>query len=118
MSELETDIRNCAWIVEKIRASKVYAQNLYAAMCNNDFQKRDVWPILSDQRWTCSWRSAGGIIAHMQEKGDYIDWYCSGIRDADGPDKGFVGEGYVTDEIKEDLLKLGWNILVNDDENI
>lgn len=117
-NNMEYDLRTTDWILEKVRSSETYAQHLYAAMCNNDFQKRDVWPILSDQRWTCSWRSAGGIIAHMQEKGDYIDWYCSGIRDRDGPDKGFVGEGYVTDEIKEDLLKLGWNILVNDDENI
>jgi hypothetical protein len=77
---LEYDLRSTDWILEKVRGDDVYAQNLYAAMCNNDFTKREMWPILKDQRWSCSWRYAGGIIADMQEKGDYIDWYCSGIR--------------------------------------
>mgnify|MGYP003705677079 CR=1 FL=1 len=27
------------WILEKVRESDVYAQHLYAAMCNNEFQK-------------------------------------------------------------------------------
>jgi len=123
---LEYDLRATDWILEKVRGSDVYAQNLYAAMCNNDFIKRELWPILKDQRWSCSWRHSGGIIADMQEKGDYIDWYCSGIRDtrtlsasemsalteqeqiAYTVGKGYVGEGYVTDEIKDDLYKLGW----------
>ena len=123
---LEYDLRATDWILEKVRGADVYAQNLYAAMCNNDFIKRELWPILKDQRWSCSWRHSGGIIADMQEKGDYIDWYCSGIRDtrtlsasemsalteqeqiAYTAGKGYVGEGFVTDEIKDDLYKLGW----------
>jgi len=53
------------------------------------------------------------MIADMQEKGDYMDWYCSGIGeglgngDKDGSKK-YVSESIVTDEIKDDLLKLGW----------
>ena len=82
---LEWDLRTTDWILAKARARKSYAQNLYAAMCNNEFQRIDVWPILTDKRWSCSWRYAGGIIAHMREEGDYIDWYCSGIRDRDPP---------------------------------
>jgi hypothetical protein len=88
-----------------------------------------MWPILKDQRWSCSWRHAGGIIADMQEKGDYIDWYCSGIRDirtlseseianlteqeqfAYKAGQGYVGEGCVTEEIKNDLYKLGWLVI-------
>ena len=78
-------------------------------MCNMQFQKLDVMPILKNQRWSCSWRSAGGIVADMLEKGDYIDWYCSGImHDEEGISTGHVPEGHVTDEIKEDLKKLGW----------
>jgi hypothetical protein len=123
---LEYDLRSTDWILEKVRSNDRYAQNLYAAMCNNEFIKREMWPILKDQRWSCSWRHSGGIIADMQEKGDYIDWYCSGIRDtrtlsesemavlteqeqiAYTAGEGYVGEGFVTDEIKDDLYKLGW----------
>jgi len=124
IENLEYDLRTTEWILEKARNNKTYAQNLYAAMCNNEFVKNDVWPILSDKRWGCSWRYAGGIIADMLEKGDYIDWYCSGIRGGydmgGGPpeqDHGFVGEGVVTDEIREDLLKLGW-IVIDDDNTV
>jgi hypothetical protein len=128
---MEYDLRSTDWILTKVRESDVYAQNLYAAMCNRDFIKHDVIPILKDQRWHCSWRYAGGIIADMQEKGDYIDWYCSGIRNESLTDEelqtltleqhhrekeynAFVGEGIVTDEIREDLFRLGW--VVQDEE--
>ena len=106
---LEYDLRSTKWICDKVKASDSYAQNLYAAMCNMQFQKLDVMPILKDQRWSCSWRHAGGIVADMQEKGDYIDWYCSGIRhDEEGITSGYVPEGQVTEEIELDLKKLGW----------
>jgi hypothetical protein len=108
---MEYDLRSTEWICDKAKASKVYAQNLYAAMCNMQFIKLDVMPILKDQRWSCSWRHAGGIVADMREQGDYIDWYCSGINpsyDEEDAIKGYVPEATVTDEIKEDLKKLGW----------
>ena len=125
---LEYDLRSTKWICDKVKASNIYAQNLYAAMCNNDFQKNDVWTTLKNQTWSCSWRHAGGIIADMREQGDYIDWYCSGIR-GDGltdeeynqlsksdqeqylENKQFVSESVVTDEIRFDLLILGWVVL-------
>lgn len=127
INNLEYDLLTTDWILEKVRTSESYAQNLYAALCNNDFTKREVWPILKEEKWNCSWRYAGGIIADMRQKGDYIDWYCSGIRDhgfdqdLENPqelteeqiayraitDK-FVAEGVITDEIKDDLYKLGW----------
>jgi len=75
-------------------------------MCNNYFQKLDVIEVLKENTWSCSWRYAGGIVAHMRGEGDYIDWYCSGIRDPD--DSGYVPEGCITDEIRSDLQKLGW----------
>jgi hypothetical protein len=117
-NNLEYDLLTTDWILEKVRAKDYYAQNLYAAMCNRDFQKLDVLPILKDQKWSCSWRYAGGIIADMQQKGDYIDWYCSGIRndgyqddlDTVTPEQ-YVSEGFVTEEIEKDLNKLGWVVL-------
>jgi hypothetical protein len=110
---LEHTLRSTRWVIEKARASDTYAQNIYAAMCNMRWQKRDVLLVLKDQYWSCSWRSAGGIVADILGKGDYIDWYCSGIGDglgngdADGT-KGYVPEGVVTQEIEDDFYKLGW----------
>ena len=133
IDNMQYDLRSTQWILDKVKNDDVYAQHLYAAMCNNEFTKNDVWPILTEKRWSCSWRSAGGIIADMQEKGDYIDWYCSGIKDSKiyNDDefralsneqqeaylqvKKFVPESCVTDEIREDLLKLGW-IVIEDEK--
>ena len=95
---LEYDLRSTQWILEKVRNSDSYAKDLYAALCNNDFIKLDLWSILKERKWSCSWRYSGGIIAHMRREGDYIDWYCAG------------DEGTVTGEIKEDFKQLGWTI--------
>ena len=120
-NNMEYDLRSSKEMCDKVKASDNYAQNLYAAMCNMQFQKLDVIPILKDQRWSCSWRGAGGIVADMREQGDYIDWYCSGIGsqgegyglnsrtpDLDPDGRTYVPEGEVTDEIKIDLQQLGW----------
>ena len=109
-NNMEYDLRSTDWILEKVKGSDVYAQNLYAAMCNRDFRKIDVMEILKGSTWHCSWRYSGGIIADMREEGDYIDWYCSGIRDPDDS-SGYVGEGMVTPEIRDDLERLGWLVL-------
>ena len=117
---MEYDLLSTSWILEKVRVSDSYAQNLYAAMCNNGFIKLEIIPVLKGEEWSCSWRYAGGIIADMQQKGDYIDWYCSGIGGGDEPDvyleghdlkrKGYVPEGCITDEIRNDLQRLGWAV--------
>ena len=134
-NDMEWDLRTTDWILEKVRNSDVYAQNLYAAICNNEFQKIDVFPILANKTCSYSWRYAGGIIADMQMKGDYIDWYCSGIRadpldddsfqaldkearDAYIMSKEFVAESVVTKEIEDDLKRLGWMVVTNRDEPI
>lgn len=125
LNNLEYDLRSTKWICDKAKAREEYAQHIYAALCNQDWQKNDVWPLLKGQTYSCSWRYAGGIVADMIEQGDYIDWYCSGIKGGAGDedlaklsdedrekyhwmDKHFVSEGYVTDEIREDFFKLGW----------
>jgi hypothetical protein len=123
-NNLEYDLRSTAWICDKAKAREEYAQNIYAALCNQSWQKNAVWPLLKGQHWSCSWRYAGGIVADMREQGDYMEWYCTGIRggaeldnDKLTPeqqariawyDKHFVGEGVVTDEIREDFFRLGW----------
>jgi len=118
---LEYDLRSTDWILEKARTNDNYAQNIYAALCNMRWQRIGMWPALKDEYWSCSWRSAGGVVADMLGKGDYIDWYCSGIGnheagfgldhyeptpDPDGRD--YVPEGVVTEEIRKDFQTLGW----------
>jgi hypothetical protein len=119
-NNLDWDLRTTDWILDTVRNSDVYAQNLYAALCNNDFVKTDdSFKILKQNYWTCSWRGAGGIIANMRQEGDYIDWYCSGMGGVlsydpdDGRNTGYVTEGTITDEIRRDLERLGWLVIYN-----
>jgi hypothetical protein len=119
-NNMEYDLLMSDYIAEKCKDDK-YAQNLYAALCNNSFIKNEVWPILVEKTWSCSWRYAGGIIADIREQGDYLDWYCSGMAgglgngDEDGS-KGYVGESVITEEIKDDLLKLNWLVFESSEE--
>ena len=124
VNNMEYDLVTTDWILEKVRASETYAQNLYASICNNDFIKLEDVPILRQDPdkdyWSASWRSAGGIIADMRQEGDYIDWYCSGMgglnQEFDAKETneewskrtGYVPEGVITEEIEQDLFKLGW----------
>jgi hypothetical protein len=122
-ANLERDMKDARWFVDKVRTSDSYAQNLYAALCNNAFQKLEVLPVLKDEVWSCSWRYAGGVVADIRCEGDYMDWYCSGIHgdpkeidyaaaEAQGfnPVK-YVAESVITDEIRQDLKQLGWTVV-------
>ena len=94
---LEHDIIKADWLCKKIQESNDYAISFYGALCNNIFQKLDVMPILKEQHWSCSWRYAGGIVANVRNKREnYLDFYCSG------------NEGYIIEEVEDDLKKLGW----------
>jgi hypothetical protein len=120
---MQTDMMETQWFRDKVKSSKSYAQNLYAAMCNNEFQKQDTWEVLSDNRWSCSWRAAGGVVATLRDcKEDYMDYYCSGmggfaVEDSDPAsyyeENQYVKESEVTDEIRADLLQLGWTVITN-----
>jgi hypothetical protein len=112
------DLYRNEWIVEKIKRSDVYAQNLYAAICNNELLRNDVFDILVDDRTSYSWRSIAGIVASIRNCGeDYLNFYCSGIIDEDIDGKnGFVPEQYVTEEIRTDLKKIGWLIVPYENE--
>jgi len=109
--DLESDLLSSEYIRNKCRNSDAYAQNLYAGLCNNLFYK-------NGEEWSCSWRYAGGIAAELindnkdlntiRDNMDYMQFYCSGI--ACDHVQEYVPESVVTDEIKQDLLKLGWTI--------
>lgn len=104
--QLDDDLYNSEYIKLKCK-DKIYAQNLYAALCNNIFFK-------NGQEWSCSWRMSGGIVADIRniyiedwtKKEDYMDWYCSGI----GNDTTNMLEGDVSEQIEKDLLQLGWSV--------
>jgi hypothetical protein len=115
---LEHDLHSTPWMVKKIRNSERYAQNLYAALCNNEFIKLNfddtvdnIYRILSDDLnpWSCSWRYAGGIIADIRGTGDYLDWYCSSMTSNENNDQ--ISEGVVTSEVEADLLSIGWRVV-------
>jgi hypothetical protein len=112
--DLYEDLEACEWIKKKIQ-DKTYAQNVYAALCNMRWQPIEVVPILKDEYWSCSWRGAGGIVAYLRGSNeDYMDYYCSGIGDGLGNGdadrtRGYVPEGVVTDEIRNDFEALGWH---------
>jgi hypothetical protein len=126
--DLEEDLMQSKEFLHKIRTRKDYAQNVYAALCNMRWQPLEVMPILKDEYWSCSWRSAGGIVANFRRTvatEDYMDWYCSGISggfslaggynnetEHDAQEefiaRKYVPEGTVTDEIREDFATLGW----------
>ena len=111
---LERDMKDARWFVDKVRATESYAQNVYAALCNNAFQKLEVIPVLTDQTWSCTWRYAGGLIADIRCEGDYMDWYCSGmgfVGDEGHLESGFVHEQQITDEVREDFKQLGWVVV-------
>lgn len=125
--DLEQELINSELIRSKC-AEERYAQNLYAAMCNMQWQPQEIWPILKNELWSCSWRAAGRIVADIRNSlnitddagniiyEDYMHWYCSGMQ-ADYRDdgvrdpvqsSGFVPEGEITEEIRADLALLGW----------
>jgi hypothetical protein len=97
--DLEKDLINSKEIQDKCINSSRYCKDLYCSLCNNRF-------FYNDKEWTCSWRYAGGIISDLIKKGDYMDWYACGC------------EGKVTDEVRFDLMKLGWLIKKYEDDDL
>ena len=115
-SDFERDLFASATILAKIQTPP-YAQHLYAALCNNELHQ-----CASDNVAGYSWRSAGGLVAELETRtgpqvntifepgsADYMRWYCTGIFRDDV--NRYVGEGTVTEEIRNDLFHIGWRIV-------
>jgi hypothetical protein len=78
---------------ERVRTDDAFAQDLYGALCNMRWHRRDA----DTEPVSMSWRYAGGVVAHLANKGGcYLDYYCSG------------NEGVVPARIREALSELGW----------
>lgn len=121
---LEFDICRCQQLVQRVRDDPVFAQNLYAALCNTVWQYKDAWYILKGRHWSCSWRHAGSIVADILGTGRYTDFYCSGMQIYHEDDKPginpmelkFVPEGLVVKEVEEELARLGWQCIYDTSE--
>ena len=90
---LEHDLGASPAVREKA-ASPIFAEVLYAALCNTEWRHR-----ATGERWSCSWRSVGAIVAHLSGGGDYLDWYGSG------------GEGLVDERVLDVIQALGWDLV-------
>lgn len=114
---LEDELKQNVALCQRIAESEVFAQHVYAALCNQRFFPLDA-PQTDENEWTCSWRQAGGIIADIrnayyhepQNTGileDYLHWYCSGMGFLDGA----VDEGVVTGDVRTAMYEMGWDII-------
>jgi hypothetical protein len=75
------------------RGSALFAELLYAALCNT------TWTRAADgTACSVSWRRAGRLVATLRGEGDYTDWYCAG------------GEGSVDEAVLAELRGLGWEV--------
>ena len=114
--DLEEDLLACRQLCVQALDTQ-FAGQLYVGLCNNDFRKREMWPMLTDTLWHCSWRHAGGIVAAMRmsvtvtsgELEDYVNWYCSNLAmDYDSDTTTNLKEGEITATVAQALNMLGW----------
>ncbi len=78
---------------ERVRTDDAFAHELYGALCNMRWRRRDA----DSEPVSMSWRYAGGVVSHLACKGGcYLDYYCSG------------NEGVVSARIRDALGALEW----------
>jgi hypothetical protein len=78
---------------ERVRTDDAFAHELYGALCNMRWRRRDA----DGEPVSMSWRYAGDVVSHLACKGGcYLDYYCSG------------NEGVVSVCIRDALGALGW----------
>jgi hypothetical protein len=117
---LELDLKDSLEIIAKCKASAAYAQNIYAALCNTQWQKHELFPLIKGYLWSCSWRRAGRIASELRGEGDYMDYYCSGMGgfnlEYDAEEEAawmaehqYVPEAEITDEVRADIARLDWH---------
>lgn len=90
---LERDLAASPEIARRVR-SDVFAQLLYAALCNTEWRRGAM-----GEAWSCSWRTAGDVVAHLRGVGSYLDWHCSD------------GEGLVDEDVLAAIEELGWELV-------
>jgi hypothetical protein len=95
---IHEDIRNTDFLVKKIRDNSIYAQNLYAGLCNNGFIK-------NGEDDGNSFRENAVFLEELCDL-DYYQLYWSGGSSVEN--KEYKKWGELTSEVEQDLLKIGW----------
>ena len=89
MADFEADLT--AALGEKMKADDAFCSLVWGALSNVD------WYHPGDKtEYSCSFRYAGGVVAEISGRGDYMTYYCS------SPD------GVVPEEIAHAMKKHGW----------
>lgn len=104
--DLRVDLAADARFLDRI-GDDLFARAVYDSLCNSEYRKGD-----DRTRWSCSWRSAGGIVADLRDKGEsYIDFYLGEMLDGDGEavDAETRRETYA--EVMSHYMRLGWRIV-------
>lgn len=103
--DLEKELMNSDLIKNKVK-DPIYAQKLYAAMCNIQWLKDT-----QKNPWSISWRGAGDVVSALIGEGDYLDYYCSGIipYEMEHSPLSPTREGNVDPQIENDLAQMGWH---------
>jgi len=115
--ELDEDMALNLIFRTRVAEDESFAQNVYAALCNNEFiPDRNL-----QETWSCSWRAAGEYVANLRNQyggredidEDYLTWYCSGL--VNHPEQAWVEEGQVTDAVREAFKALGWSVVLTNE---
>jgi hypothetical protein len=115
--ELDEDMALNLIFRTRVAEDESFAQNVYAALCNNEF----IPDHNLQETWSCSWRAAGEYVANLRNQyggredidEDYLTWYCSGL--VNHPEQAWVEEGQVTDAVREAFKALGWSVVLTNE---
>lgn len=76
---------------EKMVACDDFCSDIWSSMANVIWVNPD-----RAEKYSTSFRGAGGVVSSIIGRGDYMDWYCSGSYE------------YVSIDIKKTLKQSGW----------
>ena len=100
------ELNHAKVIIYKAQNSREYADDLYCSLCNNIWTKNGFECHLS-------WREAASEVAKLRNKGEYyLEFYphmsprTVEVNGSTVP----LGEGYISEEICNDLLEIGWSV--------
>ena len=100
------ELNHAEIIIYKAQNNREYADDLYCSLCNN------IW-VKDGHECHLSWREAASEVAKLRNKGEYyLEFYphMSAKTIQVNGKKVPLSEGYVSSEIREDMLHIGWSV--------